>query len=440
MSRSFSWCAALAVALFLLVSSVVVTAGAAAAAPPASAGPVIAEVAAGVEPQGVAARHGITPTHVYREVMSGFAATVTARQLASLRADRSVVAVSSDVVVARRGPRETPPVGAQPYPVPGQFAQYVTPEIRRIGGLESPTADIDGVDDRRVDADIAILDGGVDPYHPDLNVAGGVNCVHGQTGPGWQDRDGHGTLAAGFAAAIDNQIGVVGSAPAARIWAVRVADPSGLVSDSALLCGLEWVRKSAAWIEVANLSFAGTGNAMGPCRAAGITSRGGGPTRDRIHQAICSAVDRGVTVVAAAGNDAADASAYTPGAYPEVIAVSAIADFDGAPGGGTPNPPECHFSETDDHFATFSNFGAPVDIAAPGVCVLSTLPGGQYGYVEGTSFAAPLVAGAAALLRARDPGLAPAAVRSRLLAAATPGPIPGDPDAYPEGVLNISTF
>ena len=66
--------------------------------------------------------------------------------------------------------------------------------VRRVGGLESPTAKIDGINER-VDADIAILDGGIQPDHPDLNVAGGHNCVG--KGTSWDDRDGHGTIVAG---------------------------------------------------------------------------------------------------------------------------------------------------------------------------------------------------------------------------------------------------
>jgi subtilisin family serine protease len=360
-----------------------------------------------------------------------------------------VESVTNDVVIGRidrgfllDGPRRLP--GAGPYTPPEQFDQYVAPEIRRIGAPASRTADIDGRDDRRVDADIAILDGGLDPYHPDLNVAGGYDCLPGPaSGRGWYDRDGHGTLAGGFAAAIDNGIGVVGSAPGARLWGVRVADPAGFVSDAALLCGLEWVARHAGRIEVANLSLSGAGNLIGPCvdrRGPDRDTDGKRSRVDRIHQKICRVTAKGVTVVAAAGNSAADASSFTPAAYDEVIAVSAIADYDGRPGGEAPTPAECHPAERDDHFATFSNFGRVVDIAAPGVCVISTLPGGQYGVVEGTSFAAPLVSGGAALLAAGNPALSPARIRATLIARGEPGPIPGDPDAYPEPVLDVSTF
>ena len=98
-----------------------------------------------------------------------------------------------------------------------QPAQAVKAAVRRVGGLESPTAKIDGIDER-IDVDIAILDGGIQPDHPDLNVVGGQNCVG--NGKSWDDRDGHGTMVAGFAAAKDNSIGVVGVAPGARLWAV----------------------------------------------------------------------------------------------------------------------------------------------------------------------------------------------------------------------------
>jgi subtilisin family serine protease len=91
----------------------------------------------------------------------------------------------------------------------------------------------------------------------------------------------------------------------------------------------------------------------------------------------------------------------------------------------------CLQVELDDHFATFSNYGAMVDIAAPAVCVTSTFPGGQYVRAEGTSFAASMVAGAAALLHARTPGISPAEVKQRIVDAGEQNTISGDPDAFP---------
>ncbi|WP_371079036.1 S8 family serine peptidase, partial [Salmonella enterica] len=120
----------------------------------------------------------------------------------------------------------------------------------------------------------------------------------------------------------------------------------------------------------------------------------GSCTDGGMHQAICRSVAAGVTYVVAAGNPASDAESFVPATYPEVITVSAIADFDGKPGGlGTPT---CA-TGTDDTFASFSNYGDDVDLTAPGMCVLSTWRGGTTGVASGTSMASPHVAGAAAL-------------------------------------------
>jgi subtilisin len=395
-----------------------------AAAAPAQAGGTtqsyVVMVKDGLDPAEVATADGVAPTQVWDEV-GGFAADLTNRQVTRLRADPAVESVEVDGVFASIPDSSSAPLD--------QPAQAVKAAVRRVGALESPTAKIDGIDER-IKVDIAILDGGIDPEHPDLNVAGGFNCLGGKK-QDWDDRDGHGTMVGGFAAAIDNSIGVVGVAPGARLWAIRVADPDGNISDSALLCGLNWVIEHADKIEVANMSLAGDDNDLAPC---------GTSATPPIHEAICEMVGRGVTAVAAAGNYSMDAATFTPAAYPEVIAVSAMADFDGQPGGLAAIPNVCQFEseeQLDDHFAWFSNYGAPVDLAAPGVCVTSTFPGSQYAFSDGTSFSTPFVAGAAALYISTHPNAKPAKVREVLVARAEPGPIPGDPDTHPEGVLNV---
>jgi subtilisin family serine protease len=155
-----------------------------------------------------------------------------------------------------------------------------------------------------------------------------------------------------------------------------------------------------------------------------------------LHAAVCAAVDAGVTIVASAGNGGTDARKQVPAAYDEVITVSAIADSDGAPGG---LGPDCS-GEEDDTFASFSNYGADVDIAAPGVCLETTTKDGGYGVFDGTSFSAPLVAGAAALYAAAHPGASPADIKDAILNNREAAPIPGDPDGIPEGVLNVDGF
>jgi subtilisin len=107
---------------------------------------------------------------------------------------------------------------------------------------------------------------------------------------------------------------------------------------------------------------------------------------------------------------------------------------------GALGPPDDCFGEPDDSFAFFSNFGAPVDIAAPATCIISTFPGGNLGLDTGTSYASPHVAGAAALIKARHPFASPAQVQAMIVAAREQVHLPGDPDGIDEGVLNVSTF
>jgi subtilisin len=142
--------------------------------------------------------------------------------------------------------------------------------------------------------------------------------------------------------------------------------------------------------------------------------------------------------VASAGNSASDAGFMTPGGFPEVITVSALTDTDGAPG-GLGGPALC-YPGADDTFASYSDFGASVDIAAPGTCIESTWLDGQHAVATGTSAAAPLVTGAAALVRAAHPDWAVEQVRQWLLTTATPGPIPGDYDGFAEPILNVTGY
>ena len=98
----------------------------------------------------------------------------------------------------------------------------------------------------------------------------------------------------------------------------------------------------------------------------------------------------------------------------------------------------CSWKLADDPFATFSNYGEDVDIAAPGVCIRSTWLNGGYNTISGTSMATPHVAGAAALYIATHPGTSPAEVRRELIAAWEPGPIAEDTHNPYEGVVHVS--
>ncbi len=200
------------------------------------------------------------------------------------------------------------------------------------GGCSRPKsaiAQIDGMD-QRVDADVAIVDTGIDPSHRDLNVVGGVNCSTSDRSA-WHDGNGHGTHVAGIVGALDNGTGVVGVAPGVRLWAVRILNSNGVGLVSWYVCGLDWIASqrdpadpSRPLIEAANMSVAKPGSDDHNC---GFTNK------DAMHRAICRLVAAGVTVVAAAGNNSFSASRLIPASYNEVITVSALADTDGLPGG-----------------------------------------------------------------------------------------------------------
>jgi subtilisin family serine protease len=385
----------------------VVAAVPAVAAPEGRTGSYIVVLKGSANPTAAAGRHGTRATHVYRHALRGYSAQLSAAKVAALRADPNVAAVVAD---------QTFRISAQTLPT----------GIDRIDGELSST--VSGNGSGEVDVDIAVIDTGIDLDHPDLNAYNGTNCV--SPGAAAEDDHGHGTHVAGTAAARDNDIGVVGVAPGARVWAVKVLNAAGSGTTSQIVCGIDWVTRNAGTIEVANMSLGGASlfGSFSTCSS----------TWDPMHPAICRSVNAGVTYAVAAGNSAANANNYVPATYSEVITVSALADFNGQPGGGA--PATCRGDE-DDTFANFSNFGADVDLIAPGVCILSTYLGGGYNTFSGTSMASPHVAGAAGLYKASNPGASPATVRTALRNAGNLNwNDADDPDPTKEPLLNVDAF
>ncbi len=358
---------------------------------------------------------GFKADRTYRNVLRGYAAKLSGRQVSQLRTDHSVAAVVPDERISIE-------------------AQTIPTGIQRIGATVSPVA-VAGDGAGAIDADVAIVDTGVSRV-PDLNVVGGYSCANSTT-TAWQDGNGHGTHVAGTVGAIDDGSGVVGVAPGVRIWSVKILDNTGSGLLSWYLCGLDWITAqrdpsdpSRPLFEAANMSVAKWGHDDGNC---GFTNA------DALHQAICRVVASGVTVVAAAANDAGNASLRVPASYDEVITVSALADTDGKPGGLGGN--RC-FSwggyDQDDTFADFSNYGSDVDLIAPGKCIWSTIPSG-FAYMSGTSMAAPHVTGAVALLKQSRPYLTPAEVREALRYLGTSNwKTSTDPDHVHEPLLDVS--
>jgi subtilisin len=335
--------------------------------PPAS--PYVVVLVDGANSRAVARDHarsaGAEISHFYGHALAGYAARLTPAGLAAVRSDARVRYVTPDRQL-------------------GLAAQVLPTGVDRIDGELSST--LAGNGSGSVDADVAVLDTGVDSDHPDLDVAGGVGCVQGAGD--FEDGNGHGTHVAGTIAAKDG-------------------------SFASVICGIDWATGTrldadpSNDIEVANMSLSGGGTDDGNC---------GEDNNDALHAAICRSTDAGITYVVAAGNLARDFRNRVPAAYDEVLTVTAVSDFDGQP--GALGSPTCR-SDEDDTFANFSNFATLNDdqshtIAGPGVCILSTWKNGSYNTISGTSMATPHLAGTATLCIADGCGGGPAQVIQKL--------------------------
>ena len=321
-------------------------------------------------------QHRLKLRHVYRRALKGFAAQIPESILPWLKRHTDVAFIEPDRIVYA-------------------LSQTLPSGVDRIQADQNDTHK-----NNPVDVDIAIIDTGIDLDHPDLNVVASVNCARffGGCADGGDDGHGHGSHVAGISAAIDNDEGVIGVAPGARLWAVRVLDNNGSGMLSWILNGIEWVIEHADDIEVANMSLGFQG------------------TSEALRDAIRTSVDKGVVYVAAAGNDGQDVYGndgtfgttddFSPAAFPEVATISAFGDSDGQPGG---LGPDTSYS-TDDAFASFSNYsqsvvadnpvaspGAAIDLLCPGVDIYSANKNGGYTTFSGTSMASPHAAGLAAL-------------------------------------------
>jgi subtilisin family serine protease len=241
---------------------------------------------------------------------------------------------------------------------------------------------------------VAVIDSGVNGKHPDLagRTVAGFNALTnvGIAAGAASDDFGHGSMVAGIVAAgTNNSEGIAGVAWNAKVMPVKVLNSLGRGTDSDIVQGIKWAADHGA--KILNLSL-------------------GGPTDSpALHDAVKYAAGKGAVVIVAAGNTGADRPMY-PAAYSEAIAVGATDDAG--------------------RITDFSTHGSWVDLAAPGWGILSTGRPDAEGYIyysgDGTSFAAPIVAGIAVLVRTQNPSFTPAQVASRLRSTAR--------DAGPRGV------
>lgn len=220
---------------------------------------------------------------------------------------------------------------------------------------------------------VGIIDSGIDYNHPDLkdNYKGGYNFIDNNSDPYDDDSISHGTRIAGIIAAKDNGTGVVGVAPEASLYAIKIFGANGAGGDlSTIIAGIDWAIDNG--MNVVNLS---TGFDSMIAELVPETFR---PLKE-----ICDlAYIKGIVMVAAAGNEGRD-RVPVPAAYESVIAVSA--------------------TDQSNQSSIFingktSNYGTAIDLAAPGSNIISTIQGGGYAVESGTSFAAPHIAGAVAVV------------------------------------------
>ncbi|HWT76220.1 MAG TPA: S8 family peptidase, partial [Mobilitalea sp.] len=202
---------------------------------------------------------------------------------------------------------------------------------------------------------VAVFDTGIDLNNDDINVSGGISFIEGITS--YDDDNGHGTAMAGILAAQLNGYGLVGVAPDVELYSVKVLDRNGIGKYSNIIQGINWAIDHD--IDIITLSL------------------GGSQYSQLLYDAIEKASENNILIVAAAGNDGNENILY-PAAYPQVICVGA--------------------SDYNDNLAEFSNYGERLDIAAPGVDVVTTGIHNTMITLNGTSSAAQHVAGAAALL------------------------------------------
>ncbi|WP_308428491.1 S8 family serine peptidase [Pontibacter akesuensis] len=294
--------------------------------------------------QSVLEANGISNVQIeqaYGQALYGVAAKMSATEAEKLRRDPRVAYIEPDRIVMLAKPGSGGSGGA---------AEVIPYGISRVGGGAGNASS----------ATAWVIDTGVDLDHPDLNVdvARSVTMfTSGRDAGSADDGNGHGSHVAGTIAAIDNEIGVIGVVPGAKVVGVKVLDSRGSGSYSGVIAGVDYVAANGKSGDVANMSL-------------------GGPVSQALDDAVVAAAGKGIKFALAAGNDGADANNSSPARanHANVYTVSAM--------------------DSGDRFASFSNFGnPPVDFCAPGVGINSTWKDGGYNTISGTSMASPHVAG-----------------------------------------------
>lgn len=356
-------------------------------------------------------------TKVNFRIVSAAAVRANPAALAALEKVPGVVAIVPDRKVAIvDGPEVAPEEQPTGRGKPGGSAstgQVLPAGIKRIAA-DQVWASATGAG-----VGVAVVDTGIDFGHADLTVA--PACFTAFTS--CQDDHGHGTHVAGIIAAKNNSQDVVGVAPGATLYAVKVLDQSGSGNDSTVMAGLEWISHNAALVSP-------------PIRVINMSLGRAGTLDDNpaLRAAVQALYNQGIEVVVAAGNDASkEVSQQVPATYPEAMAVASTTAVDGGN--------RCKWysgrimADTASYFTTDGRYnpdtGTGITVSAPGedkedispgcsissVGILSTARGGGTTRMSGTSMAAPHVAGVVALMQ-QSSSLSPEEVRAKVRASA----------------------
>jgi subtilisin family serine protease len=321
--------------------------------------------------------------------LAAFVTTPEGPEIVTLDAGSPTDAAAAATLLEGQPSVEAADVSTVVHATGGSFAQYGNTMLRSAAART-------GVDNPLSDVVVAVLDTGVSPHSELVSaLVPGQNFTTSAGGAlDATDRHGHGTHVAGTIAA-DAGSGVEGIAYGARIMPVKVLSDTGSGYTSWIASGIVWAADHGA--DVINMSLGGSSGTSVEASA------------------IAYARSKGVTVLAAAGNDNVSTPSY-PAAHPGVVAVSAVDQTKAK--------------------AWFSNYGSYIDVAAPGVSILSTHLNDGFGSMSGTSMASPHVAGVAALIEGAAPGLTPDQVEQVLVASVTDLGTPGRDDLFGHGLLD----
>ncbi|MCX9010947.1 MAG: S8 family serine peptidase [Candidatus Methanoperedens sp.] len=313
--------------------------------------------------QSVLIEHGITNYTEYK-IINAISADVPESVSKQLKKNPKIKYVEEDsrVQIADKPSKHQPP----------QPLQQITWGVARV---KAPDAWINSTGKN---VKIAVLDTGISNSHPDLNVSGGINLIGKSKNNKWNDDSGHGTHVSGIIAARNNSIGIIGIAPDAELYAVKVLDAYGNGYISDIIEGIDWAVQNN--MNVVSMSL------------------GTRTYSQALNDATANAYKAGILLVAAAGNNG-DGNLSTddvlyPAKFDSVIAVSAIDSNNIAPVWGAD--------------------GEEVELAAPGIDIYSTWLDGGYVNKSGTSMATPFVSGVAALIKSKNLSLTPQEIRSAL--------------------------